>query len=75
MQDKKNNDFRDRMQAMLDREMEKHYSKRAIDYFKNPIHLGRLENPEGAAVVRGGVGIRWKCSSKLKEKSSTKFDS
>ena len=56
MQETNGQDFYDQIQAMLDREMEKTYSKKTIAYFKNPVHIGRMENPNGVAAVKGGCG-------------------
>ena len=57
MQDKNSEDtLFSYMQEYLDREMEKIYSKKAIAYFKHPVNMGRIENPDGVAKVRGGCG-------------------
>ena len=56
MQEKSTENMYDQMQAMLDREMEKFYSRKTIEYYKNPINIGRMEAPDGTAVVKGGCG-------------------
>lgn len=45
-----------KMQDYFDREMEKYYSKKTIEYFKNPVNFGRLEDANGIAVMKGGCG-------------------
>lgn len=56
MQEKNEDPFNDQIQVMLDREMEKFYSRKTIDYYKNPVNIGRMENSNGLAVVKGGCG-------------------
>jgi len=45
-----------RLQESLDREMEKFYSKKTIEYSKNPVNIGRMENADGSAAIKGGCG-------------------
>lgn len=56
MQETDNQDFFDQMQVILDLEMEKFYSKKTIEHFKNPVNLGRMENPDGTGIMKGGCG-------------------
>jgi len=56
MRETGNDNFYDKIQAMLDREMEKFYSKKMIEYYKNPVNIGRMEDHDGTAVVKGGCG-------------------
>ena len=49
-------DFFQRIQDYIDADMEKHYSRKTIAYFKQPVHVGRMEHPDGAATMRGGCG-------------------
>jgi len=50
------NDPFDELQESLDREMEKFYSKKTIEYSKNPVNIGRMKDPDGSAVIKGGCG-------------------
>lgn len=50
------NDPFDQLQEYMNREMEKFYSKKTIEYFKNPLNMGRMNDPDGAAIIRGGCG-------------------
>lgn len=56
MKERNNENFYRSMQAYLDREMEKYYSKKTIAYSKNPVNLGGMEDPDGAATVQGSCG-------------------
>ena len=44
------------MQKFIDQEMEKYYSQKAINYFNNPVNIGRMVNSDASAVMRGGCG-------------------
>jgi len=48
--------LRDSIQAYVDREMEKFYSKKTIALSKNPVNVGRMEKSDGSAVVKGVCG-------------------
>ncbi len=56
MQEKDNDNLFDQMQSLVDREMEKYYSKKTIAYSKHPVNIGRMKDPEGVAVMKGGCG-------------------
>lgn len=56
MQQNDDQDFYDQMQAYLDGEMEKLYSKKTIAYSKNPVNIGRMTDPDGGAVIKGICG-------------------
>ena len=46
----------DQMQEFVDLQMEKIYSKKTIALAKNPVNLGRMNDPDGGAVVKGICG-------------------
>ena len=50
------NDPLSEIQEYFDREMEKYYSKKTIEYSKNPVNFGRLKEADGTAVMKGGCG-------------------
>jgi len=56
MQKTDDQDFYDHIQAHLDREMEKFYSKKTIAYSKNPVNTGRMTDPDGGAIIKGLCG-------------------
>ncbi len=44
------------LQKQVDQEMEKIYSKKTINYFKNPVNIGRMKKPDSTATIKGGCG-------------------
>ena len=53
--DKNNSPF-DSLQEYLDQEMQRIYSQKTIAYFRNPINMGRMNDPDGGAYIRGICG-------------------
>jgi len=66
IQESDDKDFFDKIQESLDREMEKYYSRKTIEYFKNPLNFGRLEDANGVAEMKGGCGDTMEMSLKIK---------
>ena len=56
MSEEGNNSLFDDLQESLDREMEKIYSQKTIGYFRNPVNIGRMNDPDGGAYIRGLCG-------------------
>lgn len=44
------------LQKQVDREMEKIYSKKTINYSKNPVNIGRMKDADSSATLTGGCG-------------------
>lgn len=40
----------------INKEMEKIYSKKTIEYSKNPVNVGRMNDPDGSAYIKGPCG-------------------
>ena len=55
------------MQNHFDQVMEKFYSKKAINYFKNPVNVGRIENSDASAEMRGSCGDTMEMSFRIKK--------
>jgi len=53
---KNSNDPFEKLKGDIEKELEKTYSKKTIEYSKNPINMGIMTNPDGAAVVKGSCG-------------------
>jgi nitrogen fixation NifU-like protein len=56
MQEDSNHSLYVKIQSYLDKEMEKIYSKKAVEYFHNPVNMGRLTDPDCGARVKGICG-------------------
>ena len=67
MEKNKIDDPLDLLQDYLDSEMEKFYSKKTIHYFKNPVNFGRMDNPHGKAILKGGCGDTMEIYLKIQE--------
>lgn len=46
----------DQLQEYIDQEMEKIYSKKTIALSENPVNVGRMNDPDGGAVMKGLCG-------------------
>ena len=54
--DKETRDPFDILENEINKEMESIYSKKTISYAKNPINVGRMTDPDGAAYIKGLCG-------------------
>jgi len=44
------------LENIINIQMEKIYSKKTIEYSKNPVNVGRMNDPDGAAMIKGLCG-------------------
>lgn len=44
------------LQESIDEDARKYYSEKTIQYFTHPINVGRMNDPDGAAILKGVCG-------------------
>ncbi|MBN2534546.1 MAG: iron-sulfur cluster assembly scaffold protein [Spirochaetales bacterium] len=58
----------DLLEDEINKEMETIYSRKTIEYAKNPLNVGRMNDPDGAAAVKGLCGDSMEIYLVIKDK-------